>query len=349
MFIDAARGTEGFYALVLSVLAHAAVLAVSPFVAARELDEPVVAARLPMPESGGGDTFEIDGLVDDDRSAIGDVAPRTESPSEANSDQAARGNEQTASEPPPPAARPAAAHRERDLPEADVPTEHVYDKPPRAPKRRKTLAERLGLPASPAGGADATPGDNGEGKGRHYGAAGLPRGVRNIAGDFARALPAAVSADRVWSRRALGSAGEVEVVLSIDDQGRIEDHAVPHDTPLYLEDMVSRTVALLHGGRFALTAAPGRPGKETLRIAVTLSKRDPIEQEGSDPHHALNLGHEPPEQDRPGKAYFTLASGRHFEAEVTIVASVGEASAEADPPASADDAAEQRDEPSPRD
>jgi hypothetical protein len=97
--------------------------------------------------------------------------------------------------------------------------------------------------------------------------------------------------------------------------------------------LVKRTIALLQAGRFALTSAPGLAGRERLRIEVTLSQREPLDHPGDDPHHALNLGHDPPTASEPGKAYFTLASGRHFEARVTIVSSDADAAADEPAPA----------------
>jgi hypothetical protein len=122
---------------------------------------------------------------------------------------------------------------------------------------------------------------------------------------------------------------ELEVVL--DGEGKLAEQVVDRRASKPMRRLVKRTLALLQAGRFALTSAPGLAGRERLRIEVTLSQREPLEHAGDDPHEALNLGHDPPTPSAPGRAYFTLASGRHFEATITILGS--EPSAAADGPA----------------
>jgi hypothetical protein len=170
------------------------------------------------------------------------------------------------------------------------------------------------------------------GGGRIYGAEGVDPSVMNLAGAFARALPAAVSADRAWSRLALGEIGTIELSLRVDGSGKIADVRLrePDEAPASLRRLADRTVALLRSGRFALSSAAGA-GTETLRVEVVLSQRAPIESASARPQDVLQLGHELPLSDRPGRSYFTLASGRHFEATITILSSQG-AGARARPP-----------------
>jgi hypothetical protein len=77
-------------------------------------------------------------------------------------------------------------------------------------------------------------------------------------------------------------------------------------------------VALLGGGLFALENHLGA-GRELLRLTITLSDR-PVHAD-DDPAQLVERGFEPPRGAAPGRAYFTLASGRHFEAKVQILAS----------------------------
>jgi hypothetical protein len=56
-----------------------------------------------------------------------------------------------------------------------------------------------------------------------------------------------------------------------------------------------------------------------LRISVTLSQREPSQAEGRKPGDALAFGRDWPTLAVPGRAYFTLVSGRHFEAQIAIV------------------------------
>ena len=60
-------------------------------------------------------------------------------------------------------------------------------------------------------------------------------------------------------------------------------------------------------------------GREVLEIEVTLSMVPPPEGEWDDPTHTAKIGFVPPEPGVPGRAYFVHASGRRFDARVTIV------------------------------
>jgi len=73
---------------------------------------------------------------------------------------------------------------------------------------------------------------------------------------------------------------------------------------------------LLGAGAFALSAKTGA-GMEKLLLEVELSERAPSED--SAPTHMTSQGFVPPSAGRPGRAHFTLGSGRHFEARLTIV------------------------------
>jgi hypothetical protein len=85
--------------------------------------------------------------------------------------------------------------------------------------------------------------------------------------------------------------------------------------------LVDRTVILLKSGRFALSRADPGSKTEVLRIEVSISMKEP--SEGFEASHAVRLGFEPPNAGRRGKAFFTLASGRHVEAWISVDRSRG--------------------------
>jgi hypothetical protein len=74
----------------------------------------------------------------------------------------------------------------------------------------------------------------------------------------------------------------------------------------------------LGGGLFALQNN-GAAGRDLFRITITLSDR--AVKEESEPAELVERGFEPPRGGAPGRAYFTLASGRHFEARVEVLGS----------------------------
>jgi hypothetical protein len=63
----------------------------------------------------------------------------------------------------------------------------------------------------------------------------------------------------------------------------------------------------------------GTAGRDLFRITITLSDRAVMED--SEPAQLVERGFEPPRGNAPGRAYFTLASGRHFEAKVEVLGS----------------------------
>jgi len=161
-------------------------------------------------------------------------------------------------------------------------------------------------------------------------------GLLLLAPALTRAIPAAVSADPIWSRLPPGVIGAIEMSISVDGEGAVDEVSVPPEAPEALQRLAVRTVALLRAGRFALTGVRGA-GREFLRVEVTLSDRpasDPAVSTDAE-RRQLQLGFEAPSVDRPGRGWFTLASGRHFEAAVTVVSSLAAASSPPSPDAGA--------------
>jgi len=173
--------------------------------------------------------------------------------------------------------------------------------------------------------------------------------VRNIARAFARALPAAISGDPIWSKLPAGALDPVEVQLVINAEGRIGAAKLLQDVPLPKEmakpfaRLLKRTMALLQSGTFALSHGGGGRGRETLRIQITLSDGQPSADPNAKPLDLESMGHEPPSLKRRGSGYFTLKSGRHFRATISIVASQPAPTSPAD--AGVDNAAPRDDDP----
>ncbi|MEZ4444811.1 MAG: hypothetical protein R3B72_37395 [Polyangiaceae bacterium] len=149
----------------------------------------------------------------------------------------------------------------------------------------------------------------------------MPRGVQHLAPALARAIPAAVSGDKAWFRMPLGEAGELTLTLVVDAKGKLTglEPAKKAELSKPMRRLARRVSAVLHAGRFAVAEQPGHAGRETYRITIRLTEGKPIEQDNAEPHHALEFGYDPPIPGTPGRAYFTYASGKHFEAAVTLV------------------------------
>jgi hypothetical protein len=187
-------------------------------------------------------------------------------------------------------------------------------------KRTSATVVKSATASAPPGPAEsAQPAASGVGA---FGAAGLPPGVRQLPAAFCRAIPPATRADPAWQTLPLGSAGSIQIVIEIDESGKIVSaepdpakHRLRAPEP-HLKRLVDRTVLLLGAGTFALSAKTGA-GIEKLLLEIELSQRAASEE--SAPTHMTSQGFEPPSANRAGRAHFTLGSGRHFEARLTIV------------------------------
>ena len=156
-----------------------------------------------------------------------------------------------------------------------------------------------------------------------FGSEGLPPGVRSLPGAFARAIPPATGADPIWQALPAGAQRPFLLSVEVDAEGHIGSAKIveAHDgsaTPPQFEHLRQRVIALLGGGLFALQNS-GRAGRDLFRITITLSDR--AVKEESEPAQLVERGFEPPRGSAPGRAYFTLASGRHFEAKVEVLGS----------------------------
>lgn len=184
---------------------------------------------------------------------------------------------------------------------------HVSKASPRARAVVATEASSGGVSAASASGA--------------FGGEGLPPGVRSLPSAFTRAIPPATGADPIWQTLPVGPERPFTIALEVDANGHISSAEVLQEkdgTPVETQatHVRERVVALLGGGVFALQSDVGA-GRVLLRITITLSDRAVHDED--DPAQLVERGFEPPRGATAGRAYFTLASGRHFEAQVQVL------------------------------
>lgn len=156
-----------------------------------------------------------------------------------------------------------------------------------------------------------------------FGAEGLPPGVRSLPSAFTRAIPPATGADPIWQSLPVGAQPSFIISVQVDADGHISGAQIQADhsgreTPLQFEHLRQRVIALLGGGLFALKNN-AVAGSDRFRITISLSDR--TVQDENAPAELVERGFDPPRGTSPGRAYFTLASGRHFEAKVEVLSS----------------------------
>lgn len=154
-----------------------------------------------------------------------------------------------------------------------------------------------------------------------FGSADLPPGVVRLPSAFTRAIPPATGADPIWQTLPAGVQRPFIIAVRIDANGHIQDSKILEDhaggaTPEQFTHLRERVVALLGAGLFALGDHVA-PGSGVFRITITLSDR-PVDTEG-EPAQLVERGFDPPRGSQAGRAYFTLASGRHFVAKVEVL------------------------------
>jgi len=204
---------------------------------------------------------------------------------------------------------------------ADVPDLPPPPKPkPKAkpkPKPSQANAETAAAPNDTGGQhAENTPAATGT-----FGSDGLPPGVRSLPSAFTRAIPPASGADPIWQSLPVGTQRPFVLAVQVDAEGHISGAHIleAHDglgvLPQF-EHLRQRVIALLGGGLFALKNGSAA-GTELFRITITLSDRAVKEESGT--AEMVERGFDPPNGRSPGRAYFTLASGRHFEARVEVL------------------------------
>jgi len=201
-----------------------------------------------------------------------------------------------------------------------------------APEHLAVGAEQVSEPearrraAGPASSAAAS-------TGLAFGAAGLAPGTRDLAQAFTRALPATVrTMTGPWRSLPVGTTAEARVAFRIGEDGKITDYELREPKPQrFVRDLLRRARLLLEGGQFALRPDWTGPGSQTFDVKVELTRREPADDPILEPTDIMHRGYERPTGDRPGRAFFTAASGRHVELIVRIVPESRSSDAAEDP------------------
>jgi hypothetical protein len=155
------------------------------------------------------------------------------------------------------------------------------------------------------GEADGTPGATGTPA--LYGAVG-ERSATDLATSFTHGFPQAASGDPAWRTIPLGSAGEIDLVITLDDAGHIEGTQI----------LGAPTPALAGGVRRTLSLIKGRPfvskGKTTkLHLTATVST-DAVHDGLHGDVFAIGKSFAGGE----GSAFFALAIGRRVDVRVRL-------------------------------
>jgi hypothetical protein len=302
-------------ALGVSVLLHAGVFALALLLGLHH-DRPRAEN---VSDSGSasflGETFDVDELLAARAEAATAAAPAE--PAAAPSPPA-RNEAAAAARAPKPVHQPTMAKEPKLRP---TPQPSLVPKlSPMTPGETPRISTPVSIATGDAPSAGAQPASSAESGGTR----GVVVGVTNLSKAFTKAVTAATESDHYWDGLPLGSAGSAKILIRVDPEGHITGTSIDdeHTVPRAIERLLARTLLLLRNGRFALSSSDAHASSETLLVEVSLSMGQPSENEfEDDPHHTVSLGFEPPTPAQPGKAYFVHASGRRFEAKVSIVPS----------------------------
>lgn len=149
------------------------------------------------------------------------------------------------------------------------------------------------------------------------GASDLPAGVRRLDKAFVRAITAATHRDPYWRSAPAGSVGSARIRLSVDADGKLGEMVTePREAGAAIGRVLTRTALMLKSGRFALPQGQGA-GVVQIELEIVLSDGAATE-DADDPTATVTMGFTPPTHTKAGRAYFSLASGRRFEATVRL-------------------------------
>jgi hypothetical protein len=140
-----------------------------------------------------------------------------------------------------------------------------------------------------------------------YGAVG-ERSAADLATAFTRGFPQAASADPVWRTAAIGSAGDAEVILTLDESGHIEATDIKGTPSAALTSAIRRTLALIKGRPFV---AKGKTTK--LHLSATIST-DAVHDGLHGDVFAIGGSYTGGE----GSAFFALSIGRRIDVRVRL-------------------------------
>lgn len=290
-------------ALVASLVAHLAVFALA-FTSARGV---VARTVVDGGASSLGQSYELDELLEPEKPATEPEPPSAESRSEPAALAVPAPVKRKRTHRPAAPPRDRAGELEASRARHETPGESQTEPGGNGTDKHAAPPQLSASSAGAAGEAPARPGTSGS-----------DPGLMSLPKAFAKAVTAATHKDPVWDELPLGSAGQIRVVIRVNDSGKIEETKLDEKPapPKPLVTLVERTLLLLKAGRFALKAE-GRAGSETLRIEVTLSAVA-AEEDYEDPRHTVAMGFEPPAPGRAGRSYFVHAAGRRFDAKITV-------------------------------
>lgn len=187
--------------------------------------------------------------------------------------------------------------------------------------RRAARGGRGGPPASAPSASGAPPGSSvGEAAGAAPdtpGAAGLPRGVRQLPTALTRVLPRVAVGDARFTEHAPGFLGEIKFTIAVSSAGAITEVTFAPDSDPLLQGLVERAVRFLGKGQFALRdSAEELGGVQQVILKVTLSQGAP-DEDTDDPSATRSIGFDPPKPTsdgaRRGVGYFELQGGLRLE------------------------------------
>ncbi len=168
---------------------------------------------------------------------------------------------------------------------------------------------RPSRPARPSGGrVEPASGETGDGTASSpalYGAVG-ERSAADLATAFTRGFPQVASADPMWRTAPLGSAGEADVVLTLDESGHIESSQVLGSPSPALASAVRSTLALIKARPFVAK------GKVTRLHLVAKVSSDEVHDGLHGDVFAIGGSYAGGE----GNAFFALAIGRRIDVRV---------------------------------
>jgi len=156
--------------------------------------------------------------------------------------------------------------------------------------------------------ADAPPttGDNGAGGAPTlFGAVG-ERSATDLARAFMQNFPSTSSVDPSWAQAQLGSAGDADVTISLDETGHIE--TVDINATGSLASSISRTMSLLRARPFT---AKGKVTRLHLTAVISPATPDPEHLHGD-----VFAIHAPDGNGNGG--FFALAIGRRVDVKITV-------------------------------
>lgn len=177
-------------------------------------------------------------------------------------------------------------------------------RPRMPPPRARSKIVLFGAPNASAS-TDPSPPERAEPA--RFGAVG-ERGSVDLATAFTRGFPQPASADPVWTKAPFGSAGTIEVILSLDESGHlVEARLEPGGTPALRQALI-HTIALVRGRTFTARKATTR-----LRVSAIVTADAVRNDSKSGDVYALGASY----AKSSGTAFFSLAVGRRIDVTFT--------------------------------